>query len=92
MFLIHLLCCTVHTSDGKPPYGEVALMDFIWDGNHNLVHKTAWWWDGMPTVELSKTQVKERAARCGLLLCLACVVYAVSSVIPFGRVVSALKS
>jgi hypothetical protein len=43
-------------------------MDFIWDGNHNVVHKTAWWWDGMPTVELSKTQVRECAVRCGLLV------------------------
>jgi hypothetical protein len=39
-------------------------MDFIWDGNHNLVHKTAWWWDGMPTIELSKTQVRMCVGRC----------------------------
>jgi hypothetical protein len=52
------MCCTVHTSDGKPPYGEAALMDFIWDGSHNLVHKTTWWWDGMPSTQPSTTQVR----------------------------------
>jgi hypothetical protein len=32
-------------------------MDFIWDGNHNLAHKTAWWWDGLPNGDPSTTQV-----------------------------------
>jgi hypothetical protein len=24
---------------------EIALLDFVWDSNHNLVKKVAWWWD-----------------------------------------------
>jgi hypothetical protein len=32
-------------------------MDFIWDGNRNLVRKTAWWADGLPNGQPSKTQV-----------------------------------
>jgi hypothetical protein len=33
-------------------------MDFIWDGNRNLVRKTAWWADGLPNGQPSKTQVR----------------------------------
>jgi hypothetical protein len=33
-------------------------MDFIWDNNHNLVRKTAWWADGLPDGQPSKTQVR----------------------------------
>jgi hypothetical protein len=36
----------------------MALMDFIWDGNRNLVRKTAWWFDGLPSDQPSKTQVR----------------------------------
>jgi hypothetical protein len=49
---------TVHTSDGKPPYGEAAVMDFVWDGNHNLAHKTTWWWDAMPDNDDTQTEVR----------------------------------
>jgi hypothetical protein len=32
-------------------------MDFIWDGDRNLAHRTAWWWDGLPNSDPSTTQV-----------------------------------
>jgi hypothetical protein len=70
--LHHSSCCTVHTSDGKPPYAEMALMDFIWDGNRNLVRKTAWWFDGLPSDQPSKTQVRTCGVQCRLCLLRIC--------------------
>jgi hypothetical protein len=39
-------------------------MDFIWDGDRNLAHRTAWWWDGLPNSDPSTTQV--RHVSCGV--------------------------
>jgi hypothetical protein len=33
-------------------------MDFVWDGNHNLAHKTTWWWDAMPDNDDTQTEVR----------------------------------
>jgi hypothetical protein len=30
---------------GQELHSELAIMDFVWDANHNLLKKTAWWWD-----------------------------------------------
>jgi hypothetical protein len=54
-------------------------MDFIWDGNHNLVRKTAWWWDGMPSAQPSKTQVCTCAMQCGYFTCVVTVAFPVRS-------------
>jgi hypothetical protein len=40
----------------------MAIMDFIWDTNGNTVRKTAWYWDGMPDADPTKTQVRNQCA------------------------------
>jgi hypothetical protein len=34
-----------YEATGQQLYSEFAVMDFIWDADHNLLKKTAWWWD-----------------------------------------------
>lgn len=31
--------------DSGDLYSEIAIMDFVWDADHNILRKTAWWWD-----------------------------------------------
>ena len=38
--------CTDNNDTGDIPNSEIALMDFIWDAEHQILHRTARWGDG----------------------------------------------
>lgn len=35
-----------YADTGDILYSEIALMDFVWDAEHQILRRTAWWWDG----------------------------------------------